>query len=111
MLKKLTEQYILAFSNKDLNAISVMLTDDFVLEDPVVERLVGKTAALEAISNIFTGCSRIEFFAKNIYHDGGTTMIEFVLILDDMRLDGMDILDWRDGKIQELRAYLDVPKG
>ena len=111
MLKNLTEQYILAFSNKDLNAISVMLADDFVLEDPVVKRLKGKVAALEAISNIFTGCSRIEFFAKNIYQDGDTTMIEFVLILDDTRLEGMDILNWRDGKLQELRAYLDIPKG
>jgi ketosteroid isomerase-like protein len=111
MLKNLTEQYILAFSNKDLNAISLMLADDFVLEDPIVKRLEGKVAALEAISNIFTGCSRIEFFAKNIYRDGDTTMIEFVLILDDTRLDGLDILNWRDGKLQELRAYLDIPKG
>jgi len=110
MLKNLTEQYISAFSNKDLDAISALLADDFVLEDPVVKRLKGKTAALEAISNIFTGCSQIEFFAKNIYQDGDTTMIEFVLTLDTKRLDGVDILNWRDGKIQELRAYLDIPK-
>ncbi|MDC0975656.1 nuclear transport factor 2 family protein [Alphaproteobacteria bacterium] len=110
MLKNLTEQYISAFSNKDLDAISAMLTDDFILEDPIVKRLKGKAAALEAISNIFTGCSHIEFFAKNIYQDGDTTMIEFVLTLDTKRLDGVDILNWRDGKIQELRAYLDIPK-
>ena len=111
MLKNLTEQYILAFSNKDLDAISTMLADDFVLEDPIVKRLEGKTLALEAISNIFTGCSQIKFFAKNIYQDGDTTMIEFVLILDSTQLEGVDILNWRDGKIKELRAYLDIPKG
>ena len=110
MLKTLTEKYISAFSNQDLDAISNMLTDDFVLEDPIVKRLEGKTAALEAISNIFKGCSQIKFFAKNIYQDGNTTIIEFVLILDTTRLDGVDILNWRDGKIYELRAYLDIPK-
>lgn len=110
MLKHLTEKYILAFSNKDLEAISSMLADDFVLEDPVVKRLKGKKAALEAISNIFNGCNKIEFFAKNIFRDGDTTMIEFVLLLDSTRLEGVDILNWYDGKIQELRAYLDIPK-
>ena len=50
-------------------------------------------------------------YVGNGYQDGDTTMIEFVLILDSTQLEGVDILNWRDGKIKELRAYLDIPKG
>ncbi|EAJ5955231.1 nuclear transport factor 2 family protein, partial [Campylobacter jejuni] len=27
------------------------------------------------------------------------------------RLEGVDIIEWHDEKIVELRAYLDIPKG
>ncbi|EDP6022939.1 nuclear transport factor 2 family protein, partial [Campylobacter jejuni] len=30
---------------------------------------------------------------------------------DDIRLEGVDIIEWHDEKIVELRAYLDIPKG
>ncbi len=38
-------------------------------------------------------------------------MIEFVLELDGMRLEGVGIIDCGDGRMHELRAYLDIPKG
>ena len=53
----------------------------------------------------------MDFSAKNIYQDGQTTIIEFILKLDDTVLTGTDIIEWEDNKMKELRAYLDVPKG
>lgn len=111
MLKALTERYIAAFSAKDLDGVAGLIAEDFALEDPVVKRIDGKAAALEAVSKIFTGCSALNFSAKKIYQDGNTTFIEFILQLDATRLEGVDIIEWRDGKIVELRAYLDIPKG
>jgi hypothetical protein len=42
------------------------------------------------------------------FADGETTLIEFVLTLDDKVLTGIDLIEWRNGKMRELRAYLDV---
>ena len=111
MLKELTINYIEAFDNKDLKKISELITDDFSLEDPVVKRIEGKKEVLEAIKAIFDSCDSLNFEAKNIYVDDQTTIIEFILKLDDTILTGIDIIEWEDNKMKELRAYLDIPKG
>lgn len=51
----------------------------------------------------------LEFKIRNIFQEYKTTIIEFILTLDDMSLSGLDIIEWKDNKIKELRAYLDVP--
>lgn len=110
MLKMLTERYIAAFSQKDINSISALLDEKFALEDPVIKRVEGKLAALEAIKKIFGSCEKLNFSAKKIYQDGDSTIIEFILELDGVALEGVDIIDWKDGLMCELRAYLDIPK-
>ncbi|AJC90225.1 nuclear transport factor 2 family protein [Campylobacter subantarcticus] len=110
MLKGLTKQYIKVFDEKDLNGVSLLFDDDFVLEDPVVKRVEGKNKSLEVIKNIFSNCNKLNFSAKNIYMEGNITIIEFVLILDEHRLEGVDIIKWENEKMKELRAYLDIPK-
>jgi len=110
MLKDYTKKYIEAFDAKDLEAIELLLDTEFVLEDPVVKRIKGKGEALKIIQGIFDSCDKLSFTAKNIYQDESTTFIEFTLILDEIILQGVDILEWSNNKIIELRAYLDVPK-
>lgn len=111
MLKELTQKYIEAFATKDLDKCAELFSDDFALEDPVVKRIEGKVEVLKAIKGIFDSCSTLDFSAKNIYQDNQTTIIEFVLKLDDTVLTGTDIIEWQDNKMKELRAYLDIPKG
>ena len=106
MLEKLTREYISAFDSKDLGRLADMLCPDFALEDPVVRRLEGRETCLEAMGNIFKSCKNLSFSAKNIYVDCSTSMIEFVLLLDDTRLEGVDIIEWHEGKLKELRAYV-----
>jgi len=110
MLKRLTQDYIEAFDNKDINKISALLDNEFALEDPVVKRIEGKVAVLQAIEEMFNSCNTLSFQAKNIYQDNQTTIIEFVLKLDEMQLTGTDIIEWENNKMKELRAYLDIPK-
>ncbi len=111
MLKELTKKYIEAFDSKDLDKCAELFIDDFALEDPVVKRIEGKEEVLHAIKGIFDSCTTLDFSAKNIYQDNQTTIIEFVLKLDDTILTGTDIIEWEDNKMKELRAYLDIPKG
>ena len=42
--------------------------------------------------------------------DGDTSVIEFVLTLGETVLKGTDVIEWRDGLMREMRAYLDIPK-
>lgn len=110
MLKELTIEYIKAFNKRNLKDVAFLLDDSFVLKDPVVKKIEGKDKCLEAINNIFTSCKKLEFSAKNIYRENNTTFIEFILLLDNVMLEGVDIIEWKNDKIQELRAYLDIPK-
>ena len=111
MLKQLTKRYVQAFNDMDVNAVSELLGDNFSLEDPVVKRIEGKDDSLEAMKNIFDSCKKLSFNAKNIYQDDMTTIIEFELVIDDTKLKGTDIIEWKDHKMHELRAYLDIPCG
>ncbi|CAM3485055.1 nuclear transport factor 2 family protein [Campylobacter upsaliensis] len=110
MLKNLTKAYIKAFNDRNLESVEALLDEDFILQDPAVKRIEGKQKALEAVESIFSSCKNLSFSAKNIYEDGQTTFIEFILKLDEVKLEGVDILEWQGDKIKELRAYLDLPK-
>ncbi|HBD9120215.1 TPA: nuclear transport factor 2 family protein, partial [Campylobacter jejuni] len=88
--------------------IAILLNDNFILEDPVAKRIEGKDKCLLAIQNIFESYEELNFSAKNIFQDKDTTFIEFILILDGIRIEGVDIIEWKDGQIIELRAYLDT---
>lgn len=111
MSRQLTQQYIAAFSAKNLAAVAELLHDNVALEDPVVKRIEGKSGVLAAMQGIFDGAAHLSFSAKNIYEDGATNLIEFRLELDKTVLTGVDIIEWDHGKMRELRAYLDIPKG
>lgn len=111
MLKELTQQYIRAFDAKDIHKIKELLSETFALEDPVVQRIEGKKEVLQTIQGIFDSCQKLSFQAKNIYQDKTTTIIEFVLQLDETVLSGTDIIEWNEqNQMAELRAYLDIPK-
>lgn len=111
MLKKLTKQYIEAFDSKNIDKVAELLADDFALEDPVIKRVEGKENVLQTIKGIFDSCERLSFMAKNIYQDNQTTIIEFELKLDETTLTGVDVIEWEENKLKEMRAYLDIPKG
>ena len=107
--KKLTEKYIGAFNRKALSEIMSMFCEGGILEDPVVRHIEGKDEIYKAISQIFGDYSHLEFRARNIYRDGTVTLIEFDLRLDDMMLQGVDVIEWDDHRIKSLRAYINTP--
>ena len=111
MLIDLTKNYIESFNEKNMEGIEVLFCDDFILEDPVVKKVEGKEASLNAVKAIFDSCTNLSFEAKNIYQESQTTIIEFKLNIDGVVLDGVDIIEWEMGKMKELRAYLDIPCG
>ena len=109
MLTDLAKAYVEAFGEKDIDRVAQLLEEDFVLEDPVVSRVEGKKLALDVIQGIFNSCKFLSFRDRNIFEEGNITIVEFDLVLDETVLQGVDIIVWRGEKIQELRAYLDIP--
>ena len=109
MLKKLTQEYINALNSKDLNKLESLLDDDFSLEDPITIKLKGKKDCLKVYEDMFKH-NTIEFKPRSIYQDGNVTFVEFDLKLSDLNLRGVDLIIWKDEKILERRAYIDVPK-
>lgn len=110
MIRKLTKEYIYAFNSKSLEHIRELMNDTFILEDPVIKRVEGKEASLKVISKMFEDNDNVSFSAKKIYVSGLTSIIEFNLKLDDLNITGVDIIEWENEKMTELRAYLDIPK-
>jgi ketosteroid isomerase-like protein len=104
-LRQLTAQYIAAFDKKDLPALATMMCDDFVLEDPA-GRFEGRTIALDYIRGIFKAITRLEFTAREIVVEAPRSVIEFRLVLDGKVLVGTDVIEWKNGRLAELRAYL-----
>ena len=88
MLKKLTQNYIQAFNDKNLNALSALFDEHVVLEDPIIKRVEGKAAVLSVLEGIFNNVGHLSFEARNIFVDGGTSLIEFRLKLGDQLLRG-----------------------
>ena len=106
-LKNLTEEYVTNFNKKDLQAISHMLHPvECYLSDPKNIFLGAKNVEME-IQNLFE-FDTLVFESKNIYVDkkNDTSFIEFKIQLNDDILEGVDIIEWKDGKIKALRAYV-----
>jgi ketosteroid isomerase-like protein len=108
MLKDLTKAYVAAFHARDEAACAALMAEDFALEDPVVVRIEGRDAVMGAVRNIFAAATEFAFEARNIFQEGDTTLIEFRLTMDGKVLTGVDVIEWHDGRMNELRAYLDV---
>lgn len=104
-LRQLTQEYIDAFDDHDLDAVGTMLHDDFVLEDPA-GRFAGKAAVLNYIAGIFRAEPALRFAGRSIFVDGTVSLIEFTLTLSSKVLVGTDVIEWRGEKLAALRAYL-----
>ena len=106
-LRQLTQQYISAFDQKDLAAVAQLLSEDFTLTDPENDRLSPKDSVLALIENIFkSGGPSFSFSAKNILVQEQISIIEFELQIGEAIFDGVDIIEWQNGRMHELRAYL-----
>ena len=98
-LRQLTYAYVQAFHNKDLEAIAVLLADDFTLNDPAVTALCPKTAVLEFTGELFASHESLEFEAHTILVDGAHSVVHFVLELDSKVFDGVDLISWGEDKM------------
>ena len=106
MIDQLTRRYAQAFAAKDIHTIAEMMSDDFQLTDPMAH-VEGKEAALAEVQKIFdSNPKRFVFRPMNIYVDGETSVMEFVFEIEGTMLKGADIIEWKEGLMTAVRAYV-----
>jgi dTDP-glucose pyrophosphorylase len=106
LIKTLTKLYVRFFHTRNIAGVAAMLTDGFTLEDPTIKRLEGKQAVLDYIKGIFDANVDLSFHARNIIVDESLSVIEFGLDIAGQKLKGTDVIEWKNRKMKELRAYL-----
>jgi ketosteroid isomerase-like protein len=105
-LKNLSKQYFAAFSDRDLEALSVMYTDNIALRDWEID-VNSKAAVLEANQNIFEAVESLIIVPLKMYQDGSTVATEIDIVINNKDiLKVVDVIDFNEsGKITAIRAY------
>lgn len=104
-LRQRTMDYVKAFDSRDIDAVRDLLAPGMCLTDPAVRNLNPRDKVIDYIQNLFSG-DAFRFEAKTILADGDHSVIEFELVLNDKKLQGLDLIEWKDGLIVNLRAHL-----
>ena len=102
-LRRLTEEYIQNFNDKDITSVLSLMSDEFTLKDPG-NFIEGKDDCEEFLKDIFS--NEISFNALDIFEDGSHSIIHFEITLNEKTLNGVDIIEWAEGKMISLVAYL-----
>jgi hypothetical protein len=81
--------------------------EDFVLTDPENDALGPKENVLGFISGLFDRAgTTLTFRPRTVLVDGAHSAIEFGLTIDQDFLEGIDLIEWQDGRMISMRAHL-----
>ena len=97
------------FSRKNLEGISALLHENFILEDPVFKRLEGKDKMINILQEQFEKTKNVSYDIINLYQTNNTSIVEFKISFDELILNGVDFMEWENEKIKELRCYYNSP--
>ena len=105
-IRQLTAGYVAAFDARDMDKLAEYLADGFELTDPDVTALTPKSDVLDYIRGLFYTNKTLSFEAHCILVEGDTSVIHFTLTLGLVVLDGVDVINWKSGKMTSMQAYL-----
>jgi hypothetical protein len=81
--------------------------ENFVLTDPANEALGPRDNVLRFISGLFDRAgTSLAFRPKTVLVDGPHSAIEFNLTIGQDYLEGIDLIEWQDGRMLSIRAHL-----
>ena len=104
-LKQLATQYFETFSNKDLDGLAEIFTDDVALRD-WTQSATGKVAMLAANKDLFDAVNTITATPVALYEEGDTVVAELVIVVNsDESMVVVDVIKFQDNKISSVIAY------
>ena len=105
-IRELTAGYVAAFNARDLEQLAEYLSEEFELTDPEVNALTPKKNVLDYIQGLFSAHNSLSFISNLVLAESDVSVIHFTLTLDELVLDGVDVIKWKDGQMVNLHAYL-----
>lgn len=109
-IKQASEIFADAFTQKDVNAIAPLLQEAVAYEDPAFGRVEGKQSLVKLLQDQLATSEYVDYRLLHLFQDDQTTLLEFHMTVDRIDLYGVDIIEWQDQKIKEIRRYTNPPK-
>ena len=109
-MKKLVTEYFDAFASKDVEKLKELYADDISLRD-WLSSASGKEDVLESNKRLFAAVTDIKINRNGHYSNKNTAACEIDLVLKHNagtadKLLVVDVIEFEDNKIKEIRAYL-----
>ena len=101
-----TKIYADFFNSKNIAGVSAFFALDARLVDPTAD-LAGREKIIQYVSEIFKNNDELSFTTEKVFAHRDDSVIVFTLSINGKTIKGTDVIDWKEGKISELRAYLD----
>ena len=105
-LKEICENYFRNFSEKNLNTLADLFSENVKLRDWELSAS-GKASVIDANRRIFSSVSSIQVTPLSMYKEGNTVVAELDICLNNAEtLKVVDIIEFdENGKILSIRAY------
>lgn len=111
-LLDIAQSYFTAFEKQDIQSLGNLFSDGVILFDPVIQKVEGKTAVLQANQAIFDANQTIAFLKKEIYVDAKRQTIAAaleILFNESQKLQVVDLIQVNpQGLITAVTAYFDT---
>lgn len=102
-----TKAYAMAVHTKNYEACLDLYNEDAIMSDPLVSDLTPKSAIAAFYKAQFEmPLDHFAFKVKRVFQSGDTSFLEFTMEINDTVNSGVDVIDWKNGKIQKLYAYV-----
>ena len=106
--KNLIHKWHKVFDSDDLNMLDSILADDAVFSSPVVfTPMKGKEITKMYLQAAGQSFNMEKFQYTKEIHDGMNSVLEFETYIDDISVNGVDIIEWNeDGKIFNFKVMI-----
>jgi len=106
--KNLIHKWHDLINNDDLNKLDAILADDAVFSSPVVfTPMEGKEITKMYLFAAGQSFNMEKFRYTKEIHDGMNSVLEFETYIDDISVNGVDMIEWNeDGKISNFKVMI-----
>ena len=106
--KNLIHKWHEVLDSDDLNMLDSILADDAVFSSPVVfTPMKGKEITKMYLQAAGQSFNMEKFQYTKEIHDGMNSVLEFETYIDDISVNGVDIIEWNeDGKISNFKVMI-----
>ena len=106
--KELIHKWHKVMKNSELDLLNEIIADDATFSSPVVFKpMLGKEITMMYLSAAGQSFNMEKFQYTKEIHDGMNSVLEFETYIDEISVNGVDIIEWNeDGKIVNFKVMI-----